>query len=211
MAEQAKVFPTPVDWDELYPGRFLKAADLKGKKVTLKISGVKLEELIGDKGPQVKGLISFDRTEKQLALNKTNGICLKDMFGKKVQEWIGKRVTLFPTTYNDDDCIRVWGSPDIEADRQVAIQLPRKRPFQMTMHHMAAPSRAPAVGGKPETPNDASSIAAAKAAETLETLSLQRESVWNVYAAAGKAVPVEVEGAFDDRRAALEQSQDEES
>lgn len=138
MAEQQKVFPTPVDWDELYPGRFLKAADLKGKKVTLKIAGVKLEELIGDKGPQVKGLISFDRTEKQLALNKTNGICLKDMFGKKVQEWIGKRVTLFPTQYNDDDCIRVWGSPDIEADRPVAIQLPRKRPFQMTMHKTVA-------------------------------------------------------------------------
>jgi hypothetical protein len=211
MAEQqAKVFPTPVDWDELYPGRFLKAVDLKGKKVTLKIAGVKLEELIGDKGPQVKGLISFDRTEKQLALNKTNGICLKEMFGKKLAEWTGKRVTLFPTTYNDDDCIRIWGSPDIEADRQVAIQLPRKRPFQMTMHHMTAPSRAPNGTGKPDAPNDAASIATAKTAETLETLSGQRESVWGVYAAAGKAVPVEVEGAFDDRRAALEQAQDEE-
>lgn len=210
MAEQQKVFPTPVDWDELYPGRFLKAVDLKGKKVTLKIAGVKLEELIGDKGPQIKGLISFDRTEKQLALNKTNGICLKDMFGKKLAEWIGKRVTLFPTTYNDDDCIRVWGSPDIEADRQVTIQLPRKRPFQMTMHHMTAPSKAPNGAGTSTAPNDAASIAAAKTAATLETLSGQRESVWGVYAAAGKAVPVEVEGAFDDRRAALEQAQDEE-
>jgi len=152
MAEQAKVLPTPVDWDELYPGRFLKAADLKGKKVTLKISGVKLEELIGDKGPQVKGLISFDRTDKQLALNKTNGICLKDMFGKKVQEWVGKRVTLFPTTHNEDDCIRVWGSPDIEADKQVTIALPRKRPFQMTMHRTAVQSKITNTSG---TPSDA--------------------------------------------------------
>lgn len=212
MAEQTKILPTPVDWDELYPGRFLKAADLKGKKVTLKISGVKLEELIGDKGPQIKGLISFERTDKQLALNKTNGICLKDMFGKKVQEWIGKRVTLFPTTHNEDDCIRVWGSPDIKADKSVAISLPRKRPFQMTMHRTgASPGVATNGGGIPNTqqPSDTASIAAARMAETLQALSGQRDSVWAVYAASGKDVPIEVEGAFDDRKAALEQAQDD--
>lgn len=211
MAEQTKTFPAPVDWDELYPGRFLKAADLKGKKVTLKISGVRLEELIGDKGPQIKGLISFERTDKQLALNKTNGICLKDMFGKKVQEWIGKRVTLFPTTHNEDDCIRVWGSPDIKADKSVAISLPRKRPFQMTMHRMDAPPRVATNGGGTTStqPSDTASIAAARMAETLQALSGQRESVWAVYAAASKDVPIEVEGAFDDRKAALEQAQDD--
>lgn len=131
---QAKVFPKPVDWDELYPGRFLKAGDFKGKPVTLKISEVRIEELVGDKGPQIKGVIAFERTEKQLALNKTNGICLKEMFGKKVQEWVGKRVTLFPSQWDGEDCIRVYGSPEIEGDRQVTIALPRKRPFQMTMH-----------------------------------------------------------------------------
>ena len=69
-----KVLPKPVDWDELYPGRFLKAGDFKGKPVTLTISEVRLEELVGDKGPQVKGVISFKQTEKQWALNKTNEI-----------------------------------------------------------------------------------------------------------------------------------------
>ena len=210
--EQQKIFPTPVDWDDLYPNRFLKAADLKGKKVTLKISGVKLEELIGDKGQQVKGLISFDKTEKQLALNKTNGICLKDMFGKKVQEWIGRRVTLFPTTYNDDDCIRVWGSPDIEAEKAVTIALRRKRPFQMTMHRVILERAGgnggipPANGHAPEKPSNEKSLTAARTAETLAALREQRESVWAVYAAAGRDVPVEVEGAFEDRRAALEQA-----
>jgi hypothetical protein len=131
-----KKLPKPVDWDELYPGRFLKAADFKGNKVTLRIADVNLEELVGDKGPQIKGVIAFNGTDKQLALNKTNGICLKAMFGKKVQEWVGKRITLFPTTYNDDDCIRVWGSPDIADEMNVDVQLPRKRPFKMTMHRV---------------------------------------------------------------------------
>jgi hypothetical protein len=134
MAEQAKVFPKPVDWDELYPGRFLKATDFKGKNVTLKIKEVNLEELVGDKGTQVKGVVSFDKTEKQLALNKTNGICLKSMFGKKVQEWVGKRVTLFASVWNGEECIRVFGSPDIDATNEITVQLPRKRPILMTMH-----------------------------------------------------------------------------
>jgi hypothetical protein len=85
-------------------------------------------------GPQIKGVIAFERTEKQWALNKTNGICLKEMFGKKVQEWVGKRVTLFPSQWDGEDCIRVYGSPELEADREVVIALPRKRPFKMTMH-----------------------------------------------------------------------------
>lgn len=129
-----RAFAKPVDWDELYPGRFIKAADLKGKNVTLTIASVDLEELEGDKGKQIKGVVGFEKTEKQLALNKTNGICLKEMFGKKVQSWVGKRVTLMPAMWNGDDCIRIYGSPDLGEDREIVVQLPRKRPQPMTMH-----------------------------------------------------------------------------
>lgn len=134
MGEAARTFAKPVDWDELYPGRFLKASDFKGEKVTLTIANVDLEELEGDKGKKVKGVVSFEKTEKQLALNKTNGICLKEMFGKKVQEWVGRKVTLFASTWNGEDCIRVWGSPEIAEDREISIQLPRKRPIAWTLH-----------------------------------------------------------------------------
>lgn len=134
MSAQPKVIERPVDWDELYPGRFIKASDLKGKKVTLAISRVRVEELIGDKGPQMKGIINFDGKDKALALNKTNGLCLKSMFGRKVQEWVGHKVTLFASTWDGDECIRIWGSPEVKEDMQVTIALPRKRPFDMTMH-----------------------------------------------------------------------------
>ena len=130
----ARVFEKPVDWDQLYPGRFIKTGDLLGRNITLKIASVDLDELEGETGKKVKGVITFDRTEKQLALNKTNGICLKEMFGKKVQEWVGKRVTLMPALWNGEDCIRIYGSPDIPEDREITIQLPRKRPMKMTMH-----------------------------------------------------------------------------
>ncbi len=134
---QEKVFQKPVDWDELYPGRFIKASEFKGKPVTLRISDVAIEELIGDKGPQIKGIISFDKTEKKWAINRTNGVCVKAMFGPKVQAWVGKRITLFPALHDGEPCIRVWGSPDIAEDQDVLVTLPRKRPFVMTMHKTA--------------------------------------------------------------------------
>lgn len=147
-----KKLPKPVDWEELYPGRFIHCADLKGKNVTLKINAVNLEELEGDKGKQIKGILSFEKTEKSLALNKTNGICLKSMFGKKVQQWVGKRVTLMPSTWNGDDAIRIYGSPDIAEDMQVTVALPRRRPFEMTMHAVRTGGQKPSESKEPPPP-----------------------------------------------------------
>lgn len=147
-----KVIEKPVDWDELYPGRFIKAGDFKGKNVTLTISRVKVEELIGDKGPQMKGILSFERTDKSMALNKTNGLCLKAMFGREVQKWVGKRVTLFGSTWDGELCIRVYGSPELTADMTVTVALPRKRPFDMTMHAVELKGSPKPVESKAEQP-----------------------------------------------------------
>lgn len=123
----------PVDFDELYPGRFLKAGLLPQNGLTLTISDVDREELEGDKGKKVKGYLSFADHEMQLVLNKTNGLCLKAMFGPTLSAWIGKRITLFRAKWDGEDCIRIWGSPDIEGDLDVQIALPRKRPFTMKL------------------------------------------------------------------------------
>lgn len=126
----------PVDWDELYPGRFLKAGELQGKKVSLTISDIDLDELEGDQGKKVKGIVSFKETTKQIPLNKTNGICIRAMFGRKLMDWVGKRVTLFEGQWNGEPCIRIWGSPDITRDEDVMVTLPRKKPIKMTLHRV---------------------------------------------------------------------------
>lgn len=146
-----KPLPKPTDFDQMYPGRFIKAGDFGGKQVTLRISAVDIAKLVSDKGPQVKGIVSFDRTEKQWCINKTNGECVKAMFGRNPQAWIGKRVTLFAGDHNGEPCIRVWGSPDIDADFEVLIQLPRKFPFRMTMHR-TGPARAAAAPAQRQEP-----------------------------------------------------------
>ncbi len=117
-----------MDFDLMYPGRFIKAVDLKGKDVTLTIEKVVIDELVGDKGKEVKGIIWFVGKKKQLVLNKTNGLCLKQMFGRETDAWHGKRVSIFPTLFGDDPCIRIKGSPDIAADIDFELKLPRKAP-----------------------------------------------------------------------------------
>lgn len=211
---EKRKFAKPTVYDQLYPGRFIKAAELLGRKVTVSISDYEMEELEGDDGKKVKAILHFKETEKALVMCKTNGMCIRDMFGKTLTNWVGKRVTLFEDTWNGEPCIRIWGSPDIERDFDVEVALPRRRPFKKTMHRVVIGGPKGVNTSSPGTgkqePDAAASINTAKIAETLESLSSSRESVWGVYAAAGKEVPVEVEGAFDDRKASLEQAEDEE-
>lgn len=136
-SEEVRRRPKPVDFDQLYPGRFIKAGELLGKKVTLTIAEVDTEELMGEDGAKkIKATLAFKETEKMHVMCKTNGVCLRDMFGKDLSAWVGKRITLFPDTWNGEPCIRVWGSPDIEQDIEVTVTLPRRRPFKKTMHKM---------------------------------------------------------------------------
>lgn len=138
-ADEPRKLPKPTVFDQLYSGRFLKAGELLGKKVTLTIADVDVEELEGDGGAKkVKAIISFRETKKQLVACKTNGLCLREMFGKELATWIGKRMTIFEDTWNGEPCIRVYGSPDIAADFDVEVALPRRRPFKKTMHRVEA-------------------------------------------------------------------------
>lgn len=129
----------PDTYSELYPGRFLKSDLLKGRKVTLTIKNIDVEELIGDKGKaDPKVVASFVERPLELVLPKTNGFCLKRMFGDNPHSWIGKRVTLFPsqTKFGREtvDCIRIWGSPDIAEDMEITVPQGRKKPLEMVMH-----------------------------------------------------------------------------
>jgi hypothetical protein len=138
--DELKPVAKPIDWDELYDGKFLKAGELKGQRVTLTIKSVDIYELEGKKGPERRGVISFDERPKLIALNKINGLCLRAMFGRLLAKWEGKRITIFPDVVKEagamqgDPCIRIWGSPELSNDLDVVIQLRKRKPYTMTMH-----------------------------------------------------------------------------
>lgn len=151
-----KPLPKPTDFDQLYPGRFLKAGDLAGKKVTVTIKDVNLDRLESTDGKKTKGILSLVETDREVVLNKTNGLCIRAMFGRKLADWAGKRITLFAGSFNGEDCIRIWGSPELEKDMDVTIELPRKKPTRMTLHRVngtkpgAAPVREPGSDDEPQ-------------------------------------------------------------
>jgi hypothetical protein len=135
-----------MDFDQLFPGRFLKAGEFQGRAVTLTITAVALEDLPQEKGgDRAKGIVSFAESKRQLVLNRTNGECIKAMFGRNTDDWIGKRVTLYPAPYEGDIAIRVKGSPDIEKNLTVEIKLPRKRPYNVTLEKTTKAKPAPVV------------------------------------------------------------------
>jgi hypothetical protein len=122
-----------LDYDQLFPGRFIKAGDLGGVDRTLTIANVELEDLPQDQGSKVKGIVQFKEAKKALVLNRTNGECIKAMFGRKVDDWYGKRITLFPTEWNGEPCVRIKGSPDIKAAVTFELKLPKRKPKATTM------------------------------------------------------------------------------
>lgn len=134
----------PLDWDDLYPGRYLKAGQLGDRRPTLTIKSVNLEKLQDDKGAdKTKGVLSFVEIPYELALNKTNGLCLREMLGRNLERWPGRKITLYrgeveSGSQRGEPAVRVWGSPELTEDRTVEIRLPRKRPLKMVLHAVRA-------------------------------------------------------------------------
>ncbi len=89
------------DFRSLYDSKFLYAHDLKGRDcaVTIKaVKAVKLHSVDKDKPEQKKPAIWFveSHDDRALVLCKTNARIIAGMFGNDVDDWVGKRIVLFP-------------------------------------------------------------------------------------------------------------------
>ena len=132
----------PTHFDQLYPGRFLKAGDVS-EKPTLTIRTIEMEDLVTEKGPKTSAIVLFREDKRGLVLNKTNGYLLRAMFGADLSVWIGKRVVL----HRDDavqfgrevvSAVRVFGSPDIAADVTTEYKHPKKKAVQVVLRATGA-------------------------------------------------------------------------
>jgi hypothetical protein len=80
--------------DTMFPSQYVKAAELVGRRVTVKMSHVKIEEVGDDKKP----VLYFNGTSKGLVLNVTNANMIKEITGSsETEDWRGKPVTLYVT------------------------------------------------------------------------------------------------------------------
>ena len=98
---------------EVFPSKFLKCADLKGKPVTVTIAAAPLEELKSPDGKESSKVVLYFRgAKKGLPLNRVNWDAVSDIVGDDDSDsWIGHRVELYPTKTEMAgklvDCIRV--------------------------------------------------------------------------------------------------------
>ncbi len=86
------------DYELLFPSKYIKAAELRGKDVPLTIKAVELTDLPlkGTSDTKKRGVIEFQETQKMLVLNRTNADIIARMHGRDTDEWVGKRIALYP-------------------------------------------------------------------------------------------------------------------
>jgi hypothetical protein len=75
---------------EAFPSKYLKAADIKGREINLKLASVEMEDL----GDEVKPVLYFIGKDKGIVLNKTNSEILTEAYGDESGDWHGKPVIL---------------------------------------------------------------------------------------------------------------------
>ena len=96
----------------MYPSEYLNAADLLGKDVPATIESIKVEDVPGADGTKKpKPVVMFKGTKKRFPLPKCCANTIAAKYGTDTADWIGKKVTLFPTTCmafgQTVECVRV--------------------------------------------------------------------------------------------------------
>jgi hypothetical protein len=78
---------------------------------TVTIEKVEKQKIKSQRGEETKPVLYFAGTPKGMIVNKTNARTIAGMYGNNVNDWIGKRVTLYQAMTSTPDgekpCIRV--------------------------------------------------------------------------------------------------------
>lgn len=88
----------PKSVSELYPSRWVKAADLNDKAVTVKVTDVKVEPVHTPGGEtKTAAVLAFEGKQKRLILNKTQCRAMVAITGsEQFDDWVGINVQLVP-------------------------------------------------------------------------------------------------------------------
>lgn len=79
--------------DEAFPSKYLKASDLKNRRVTVTIDHVVMEPMVD--GGENKPVVYFAGAQKGLVLNVTNKNVIREAYGFETDDWNGEQIVLF--------------------------------------------------------------------------------------------------------------------
>lgn len=85
---------------DVFPSKYIKAADLQDRDITVTIDKVVLEEI--SEGDPPKPVAYFRGKQRGLVLNKTNWETIGHVYGDESDNWGGRDIVLFSqmTTFN---------------------------------------------------------------------------------------------------------------
>lgn len=106
----------------LFPGKYLGAHHLNGRDAALTIERLAHEVIKTERGEEKRWVAYFVEVKakdgeerKRLVLNRTNAETIAAMHGSETDNWIGKRITVYPDRVNafgkTVDAIRIRATP----------------------------------------------------------------------------------------------------
>lgn len=128
-------------------GQYITAAELVGKEATVTIGRVVLEKVESMKVSDDAGagklkdrwIVYFDgsKSDRGWLLNRTNAECIKALWGREVDDWVGHKITLHTQQVRVgpkmEPGIRVKGTPEIDKPLTFDLKLPRKKAVPYTL------------------------------------------------------------------------------
>lgn len=118
---------------ESFESKFLKAANLQGRRISVIINHVTVENIGKEEKPEFKPVVYFTGKDKGLVLNKTNAEQISAMYGDETDMWADKNIELFtqkvPFNGQMVDAIRIAPPPNLPMTGQA---MPDGRPTMAT-------------------------------------------------------------------------------
>ena len=114
-----------------FPGQYLKAADLEGKRVRVVIERVDMEDI----GGETKPVLHFRGKSRGVVLNKTNASAIWGINGSDdMDDWGGTEIVLYPSKTDFQgkrvDCIRI-DPPEATPQRPASRPPSRLQPISV--------------------------------------------------------------------------------
>ena len=82
--------------NDVFPSKYLRASDLQGKSIKVKIARIEREKM----GEDTKPVLYFDGKQKGMALNKSNAMMIAAVYSPETDGWIGKEIKLYAGKVN---------------------------------------------------------------------------------------------------------------
>jgi hypothetical protein len=134
--------------NEAFPSNYVKAADLKGRQLTVKMDRTEYEMIGDDK----KLILYFVGKDKGMVLNKTNANNIASIYGDETEDWHDQEIVLFEAMVDFQGktvpAIRVKAPPKQKPNGQRAAAPANERTPQQPVR------RAPEPDGREYAPAD---------------------------------------------------------